>query len=786
MLGNNFKISWRYLLHNKFFSAINIIGLAIGLASATLILLWISEEYSYDQFHEKKDRIYQVYNNLEIDGQIETLSRTPHVLAPEVELTHPEVEKIARVNWVGAFIFHTDDKHLEAQGYLTDPDFLQIFSFPLLKGDPATALSTPRSMVITERMAKKIFGDEEALNKTIRVDSTALFTVTGIVKDLPANTRFGFEYLIPWSFTKEVGWEEINWKKNTIQTFVLLREGVEEAHANEQLADIIRSNSDLKSTVFLHPLAKWHMWSRFENGKITGGMIDSAQRFGLIAGLILLIACINYMNLSSARGIKRGREIGICKVVGAGKQSLMLRFLGESVILSFVAAFLSLIIVQLVLPWFNQLFFTDLHIPLARPSFWGMMLAFTLLTGVLAGSYPALYLSSYKPINAIKGAFKFSHSPVAPRKVLMIVQFMFAIILIISTLVIHRQIKYAQQRDAGFNKENLVFMYLKGEIPENYPSVRHDLLNSGAITSITRTNSPAISIWNWDDSYTWEGKDAASHPSLIKLHTDLDFVQTMGLKIVEGRDIDISKYPTDSTAVLLNEAAVKLMRFKDPIGQQLESKEGNWHVVGVIKDFVPGMAYSTMQPMVVQGPGPQNWFGTMTFRLSAHQATADNLETIQDVLRKYDPEVPFVYFFTDDMYQSQFSFGLRIGSLANLSSGLAILVSCLGLFALASYLIEARIKEIGIRKVLGATVMSIAALLSKDFLKLVAIAIILASPLAWWIMNNWLQNFAYRVDISWTLFVFTGLSLAFITLLTVGYQAIQAALTNPVKSLKSE
>ena len=790
IIYNNFRISTRYLMKNKFFSAINIAGLAIGMAASMVMFLWIRMELNVDQFHEHKDRIYQAYTNSEKDGQIFTTSQSPHIMGTVLEADYTAFEKVVRTNWVGAFVLHAGDKHLEAGGLLTDPGFLEVFSFPALRGDPKTALSSSRSIVLTETLAKKLFGDENPLNKIVRVDSTALFTVSAVLRDLPHNTRFFFDYLLPWSYTKEVGWQETSWDKFTINTYILLNPGIEAADVNAQLREIVSdhdpSAGDQKPETFLYPMAKWHLWSHFENGKPTGGMIDYVRTHGLIAGIILLIACINYMNLSTARSVRRGKEIGICKIAGANKRSMVIRFLAESVLLAAIASVIAILMAHMALPWFNSINYSNISIPYDDPAFWIFTVGFVLFTGLVAGSYPAFYLSSYKPINAIRNVFQFSHSAIAPRKMLVILQFGFAIFLIACTMVIYDQVQFARARDIGFPQDKLVFAYLKGKIPSHYQALKNDLLSSGVVTSVTRSNSPVIMVWTWDNTYQWEGKDPNVNIDFAKYHVDDDFTGTIGLEVIAGRDIDVSKYPGDSTAILLNETAVKQMGFKDPIGQQLQSQEGNWHVVGVVQDFLPGNAFGKADPMVIQGPGPKHWFGTITFRLSENNSVSNSLNTIEKIFRKYDPEYPFLYEFTDEMFEQQFSGLERFGKLAALTSGLTIFISCLGLFALAAYVIDGRFREIGIRKVLGASIFSIATLLSGDFLKLVLIAILLGSPLAWWSMNSWLSNFPYRVDLSPTLFIFTGVAALAISMLTICFQSIRAALANPAKSLRSE
>jgi ABC-type antimicrobial peptide transport system permease subunit len=787
MLGGYCKLAWRNLRRSRVFSIINITGLAIGMAGALLILLWLRNELSYDQFHTKKDRIYKVYNSVVFNGKIETWGSTPMVMAPVLK-QYPEVENITRVNWVAAFILKTNDKQLQPQGYLSDPGFLTMFDFPLMKGNAATALNAPHSIVITEQLSQKLFGHTDALGKVIRIDSNALFTVTGVMKDLPNNTQFKFEYLVPWSYMKEVGWENNNWAVSAnVQTYVLLKPGITEQLANFHFRDIIKTNDKkLSNAVFLHPMRKWHLWSRFENGQLTGGDIEGVRLMSIIAAFILLIACINYMNLSTARSVKRAREVGIRKVAGAGKGTLIGQFLGESILIAFIAGLFSLAIATYALPWFNQLTFKKLFIPFSDLYFWLAGIAFILFTGILAGSYPAFYLSSFHPVAVLKGSFKAVHAFITPRKVLVVVQFSFAIVLIICTLVVYRQIAFGKKRDAGYNMDQLVFVYNLGDLSKNYRLIRDELIRSGAVTSMVRTGSPVTEIWSSEEDFNWKGKDPGNKSMFITFYTEKDFAKTLGLKIIAGRDINAEVYPTDSTAVLLNESAVKVMGLKDPIGQTITNSKGTLHVVGVVNNFVPGLPWEPVYPMAIEGPGIKGWFGTLTFRLNSQYNQSKSIAAIQSVLKKYNPDYPFDYYFVHDMYAGKFQDVINTGMLAATSAGLTIFISCLGLFALAAYMAENRIKEIGIRKVLGASITAITTLLSKDFLKLVLIAFVIASPVAWWMMHNWLQDFSYRISISWWIFAVTGSVSMGIALLTVSYQAIKAALANPARSLRSE
>ncbi|MEO8404891.1 MAG: ABC transporter permease, partial [Chitinophagaceae bacterium] len=616
MIANYFKIAWRNLTRRKAFSFINIFGLSIGMASATLILLWIHNEMSYDLFHSKKDRIYKVMNRVTIDGGINVWGSTPMVMAPVLQEENPQIEETVRTNWVAAFILKTGDKQIQTHGFLTDPGFLNVFDFPLKEGNAKTALANPHSIVISDKLAKQMYGDDDAMGRVIKIDSNALFTITGVLKPMPANTQLEFDYLVPWSYMKEIKWDEPDWGNiSVVQTYVLLKPGVTEKMVNDRIGDIYKKHSDLKYEAFLHPLRKWRLWSEFTNGKISGGGIDTVRMFGIIAAFILLIACINYMNLSTARSVKRAREVGIRKVSGAAKGSLVGQFLGEAILISFLAAIIAIILVQLSMGWFKHVTYETLVVPYKNPGFWLSALGFIFFTGLLAGSYPAFYLSSYKPIRVLnKSYFKSLHALITPRKILVVLQFTFAILLTICTIVIYNQIEHARHRDSGYNRENLAFAYVKGAVEEHYPMIRDEMMKSGAITSITRTNSPVTEIWQMTDDYHWKGQDLSKKDYIIRYYTDNSFVKTLQLKMVAGRDIDALSYPTDSTAIMLNETAVKVMGFKDPIGQVITGHDNSlWHVVGVVKDFIPGTPFQPLLPIIIQGPGKKNWFGTMTF-----------------------------------------------------------------------------------------------------------------------------------------------------------------------------
>lgn len=789
MLTNYLKIAIRSLLRNKAFSLINISGLSIGMASAILILLWIQNEVSHDRFHAKGDRLYTLNNRDRFNGELWAWNNTPKILAPTIKQNFPEVEEAVRVNGTG-FLFTYGDKKLNVNGNFVDPGFLNVFSFPLLKGTPGTALQGTYNIVLTEKLARKLFGSEEAMGKVIRIDTADHFTVTGVLKDLPNHTAFEFEYLMSWAYMTKLGWDDKSWGNNSVESFVLLKPGVSQRAFDAKIKNITidHSKGPYKSTtqVFTQRFDEAYLYSRSENGQYVGGRIEGVRLFSIIATFILLIACINFMNLSTARSEKRAKEVGIRKVVGAAKRTLVGQFLGESVLLAFLAGIVAIVIVGISLPAFNQLVGKELHLDFANPSFWLAGLLFVVFTGLLAGSYPAFFLSSYKPVQVLKGTFKAAHALVTPRKMLVVLQFTFAIVLIICTIIITQQIHYAQQRDTGYSKDQLVYVNLQGDIDKHYQNIKAELLGSGAAVAVTKSMSPITQRYSDGWGFTWTGStEEDKKTDFIRMASDADFVKTMGVTLLEGRDIDIQQYPSDSTAILLNEAAVKAMHFKNPIGQLVQEEGGRvWRVVGVLKDFIYASPYQKVDQLIVFGPA--SWFNVMHVKLNPSKPIAEDLRLAGQVFKQFNPHYPFEYKFVDEAYAKKFDDQKRTGQLAALFAALTIFISCLGLFGLAAYMAQNRIKEIGIRRVLGASVNSIATLLSKEFLKLVMVALFIASPLAWWAMHTWLQDFDYRVAIEWWVFATAGIGSVLLALVTVGYQAIRAATANPVKSLRTE
>ena len=786
MLKNYLKIAWRNLLRNRSFSLLNILGLSIGLAVTALIMIWINFEVGVDQFHTNKNRIYQVYNKYPVDGEIWTWNSTPKVMGPVIKKDYPEVEAVTRYFYDTPFLFSKDNKRIKSTGTIVDPDFLKIFDFPLVEGTVETVLDGVNSVVVTETFAKKMFGNKSAMGKTVKVDNADNFMITGILKDLPSSTGFNFEFLMPWKYLEQKGWHDEYWGNNSVGTYVMLKKGTDYDSFSEKIGNL-RERYDKDSPdmeTFLYPWSRYWLHSEFENGEEIGGRIDLIRMFGIIAAIILVIACINFMNLSTARSEKRAKEVGIRKTVGAKKTALVVQFLGESILISFLAALLALVIVMISLPSFSILIEKPLSLDFTNPWFWLSTLGVIIFTGILAGSYPALYLSGFRPSKVLKGTFRKMDSPITPRKVLVVFQFAMAIILITATIIVGQQMDKVQNRQLGYAKNNLVYTMMEGDIEKNYPLIKEELLASGTAISVTKTNSPVTENWSNSMEFQWNGKSEDNRTLVYRFCADDAVVKTMGLELVAGRDLDLEKYPTDSTAAIINESAVALMGFKEPIGQTFRDAGIDWQVVGVIKDFVMRSPFQKTDPMAIEGA--KAWFEVIHIKFDGSLGTSEALAETEAVFRKYNPEYPFEYEFVDQAYSKKFDDEKRTGKLVSLFTLFTIFISCLGLFGLASYMAENRIKEIGIRKVLGASVQNIATLLSSDFLKLVLIAFFIAIPVSWYFMSGWLEDFAYRITISWWTFVLAGILALGIALITVSYQAIRAAVRNPVKSIRTE
>jgi putative ABC transport system permease protein len=786
VLSQLFKTTVRQLRRERTISIINISGLAIGMATAILIFMWIANELSYDTFHVNKDRIYEVFSQRKVNGQFEADGALPSVLAPVLKANYPQVEDVNRLSGVGSFVLKRADKRFEGKGLMTDPNFFKFFSYQFSEGNPITALASPHTIVLTQKMAKKLFGNEDPIGKIIKIDSAANFTVTGVLKPLPPNTEFNYiEYIVPLSYMREVHWERNDWQTPSVNIQVLLKPGVSQHVAQKLFWNVFHDqNVNPGENAIVLPMSQWWLYSDYENGQFLSGRIVTLQWFGTIAILVMIIACINYVNLGTARSAKRAKEVGIRKVTGAGRGALIKQFLGESVFTALLAGAVSIVLVELCLPAFNNLTGRELAVPYGNPSFWMCITGFVFVTGIIAGIYPAFYLSAFRPAKVLKGILSNAGSLLVPRKVMVVVQFTLAITFIICTLIIYSQIDFGLHRSKGYDSTNLAYVYVKGDIGKNFAAIKNELQESGAITGISRTNSSVNDIWTSSDGYSWQGKSPAANIRFQENFTDGGFTHTSGLTLLEGRDIDLNRYPTDTAAVLLTQAAANKMGFKHPVGQLMKQGRANLHVVGLINDYVASWAYDKPNPIIVRGTTKQ--FGAINFRLSNTQPVSTSLSKIGAIFRKYNPDYPFTCYFVDKTYKMGLQDDEHTGTIAAAFAGLTIFISCMGLFALAVFMAENRIKEIGIRKVLGASVAAITTLLSKDFLVLVGLSFVIASPIAWLLMSKYLESYPLHIDIGWRVFALTGVASVLIALVTVGSQAIKAATANPIKNLRTE
>ncbi len=781
-----FKIFFRNLRRGGVYSAINTGGLAVGMAAAMLIFVWIRHEWSYDRFHAKEKQLYKVWQRFTYDGDLQCNEWLPQPARLALKENYPEIVATARMDEI-TFLVTVGDEKLRLSVGFTDPDFLTMFDFPLLRGSKETALNDPNSIVLTESTANRLFGNDDPIGKPLLLNNRYTLTVSGILKDLPDNTDFRFETLVPMTFCKAIGWYDESWYNSSPEIYAELLPGANPDAVNRSVRDLIREHTEGKDggEVFIYPLSRQHLYSEFENGVPSGGLIDTLRIFGLAAIAILLIACINSVNLSTARSEKRAKETGIRKTLGCKRRSLIGQFLGESILQALIAGIAALIIAALLLPRFAALTGKHLTLGLGNGWFWPAFLVFILFTGLLSGIWPAFRLSAFLPVKVLKGIFKSEQTLTAPRRILVIVQFTVACFMIFAVSVIYRQIQYAQDRQTGYDKDRLIYHILTGNLGKNYELVKQELLNSGTAVSVTKTN---LSMSSQSRANTqgieWRGKNPNEKPAFDLYFVDADWTKTVGTTIIEGRDLDVYSYPTDSSALLLNETAVRQMNFDQPLGEIVHWRNKDWRVVGVVKDFILRSPYQPIRPGIIGGPG--GWFEGMHIKFNGKNTTAENLAEAERIFKKYNPAYPFEYSFVDEAYARNFESEQRTGVLITWFAGLAILISCMGIFALVAYMAEARKKEIGIRKVLGASVKDVVSLLSKEFLILVLISVIIASPAAWWAMNKWLSPYAYRTDIPWWLFVAVGLVSVFIALITVSWQAVKAATADPVKSIKAE
>ncbi|PWV45371.1 ABC transporter permease [Chitinophaga sp. S165] len=792
MLSNYIKIAWRNLVRNKTFSAINISGLALGMACSLLIILWLQDERSMDGFHANGDYLYQVYEGQSYDGKADAGYTTQGLLAEELKKVIPEIQYASGLEYAAQpgipNTFEVGTTAGKMEGYYAGTDYLSMFSYPLLLGNPQKALNNIGDIAISRKMATFFFGTpENAIGKSIRFENKEDLQVTAVFEDVPANSSQHFEFLRSWpAFVAQNNWVN-NWGNTSPATFIQLRKDADHNKVAAKMKDFIyRYKTKIAGEnieLGIQPFPEKYLHSVFKNGVPEGGRIEYVQLFTLVAIFILLIACINFMNLTTAQSAKRAKEVGLRKVIGADRSLLIGQFMGEAMLLTACAFVIAVLLAILLLPAFNTLTGKQLSLPLTQPLFWLSLIALLVLTGLTAGSYPALFLSSLSPVKVLKGGLKINGGNIFLRKGLVVFQFALSIILIISMIVIYRQMDYIQTKNLGYDRENLVYITIEGNLVSHYAHFKEEASKLPGVLSISKMRNTPTIIEHHTGNVGWAGKDPNEPASFADGIVGYDFVKTMKLQLKEGRDFSTA-YGTDSTAFLLNEMAVKKIGLKDPVGQMLTWAGKQGAVIGVLKDFHFNSIHQTIDPLIVRLDEDWSW-GTILVRTKAGQ-TKTAIAGLEKLCTALNPGFPFTYQFSDQEYTKMYKSEQVVSTLSNYFALLAIFISCLGLFGLATFTTAQRTKEIGVRKVLGASVPNITAMLSGDFLKLIIIAMILAFPLAWVFMDKWLQGFAYKIGIEWWMFALAGISTALIALLTVSYQSIRAALMNPVKSLKME
>ncbi|ADB36977.1 protein of unknown function DUF214 [Spirosoma linguale DSM 74] len=794
MLQNYLKIAFRNLRRQKVYSFINIGGLAVGMAVAMLIGLWVYDELSFNRYHKNYNRIAHVMQNQTINGGVSTAPTIPIPLANVLRKTYgSNFKHVVLSSWTEGHVLSFGEKKFRQTGNYIEPDAPDLLSLTMLKGS-RNGLREPYSILLSSSVANALFGTAEPIGKLLKIDARTAVKVTGVYEDLPYNSQFStLEYMVPWQMNVAIrDWvkkSEQKWDNNSFQIFVQLADHADMQQVSDKIKDakLINVSAQLahfKPEIFLQPMSRWHLYSEFKNGVNVGGQIQFVWLFGIIGVFVLLLACINFMNLSTARSEKRAKEVGIRKAVGSIRGQLISQFLSESLLVAFIAFVIALLLVQWSLPYFNEVAAKKMTMLWSSSVFWLLGIGFTLLTGLVAGSYPALYLSGFQPISTLKGSFRVGRFASIPRQVLVVVQFTVSVTLIIGTVMVFRQIQFAKNRPIGYSRTGLLYIpTTTPDIHMHYNAFRAELIQTGAVTEIAESESPLISIWNFNGGFDWDGKDPDQQPDFAVIGVTHEFGKTVGWQFKAGRDFS-SAFGTDSAAMVINEAAVKFMGIKNPIGKIIREGDLRYKIIGVVKDMVMESPYE---------PAPQTLFYMTNFpsnfvniRLNPAMGAPEALDKIKTVFQKYSPASPFDYKFADAEYDKKFAAEDRIGTLALFFAVLAIFISCLGLFGLASFIAEQRTKEIGIRKVLGASVLGLWGLLSRDFVVLVLIAFGIATPIAYYVITSWLQEYAYRTELSWWIFALSGAGALAVTLLTVSFQSIKAALMNPVKSLRSE
>jgi putative ABC transport system permease protein len=790
MIRNYLKIALRNLWKNKTFSLINILGLALGMACSLLIMLWVKSEIGMDKFHKNDDRLYRVMENQRGTDVIKTTNSTPGILAESIIKDIPEIEMASQMLAEQNTLFTVENTFDKERGRFVQVDFLQMFSFELENGNAKTALKSFDGVVISKKLAEKYFKGQDPIGKAIKIDNAESVIVTGVLKEIPKESSLKFDFLMNYdSWLKKNKWAA-DWGNHGPKCYVLLAKNASIDKVNAKIKNYIKTKkTDSIVELFLQNYGDSYLYSKWSSGFQDGGRIEYVKIFSWVSIFILVIGCINFMNLATARSVKRAKEVGIRKAIGAAKSALIRQFIGESILIAFLALIFAILIVVLLLPAFNNLTEKQLSFDFTNPQFLLVLFGLTLVTGLISGSYPAFFMSSLNPIVVLKGALKFKPSATFFRKGLVIFQFTLSIVLILGMIVIERQIDYIQSKNLGFDRENLLSMPLESDLAKsrNFITFKQELVNQIGIKAVTSSESGPIEVGSSTFGVSWAGKDTTKIIQFSQNAVSYDYLKTMGIQLVGGRDFS-TDFGMDSTNYLINEAAAKVIGYKNPndaIGKEISRRQKKGIIIGVMKDFHHASLQVAIEPLILHLQRDNKYYGDIIVRIEAGR-TKQAMANLEKTYRKFNPGTPFKYTFADDEFAQSYKSESTVSKLSNFFAFLAIFISCLGLFGLASFMAEQRTKEIGIRKVLGANVASIVAMLSKDFIVLVLISAVIAFPTASYFMKNWLEKYANRIEISWWIFVVSGVLAVLIALLTVIYQAIKAALMDPVKSLKTE
>lgn len=791
MLLNYVRIAIRFALRNKAYTTINFLGLVTGMCGAILLFSWIRLEFSFEQFHRNKDQLYVAWNLWDMNGSIEADQTTPRVLAPTLEKEFASVEHaISYATWGDPYLFQAPQtKVINTNGAFADPAFLTMFTFPLIAGNQGTALLEPSNIVITQKFAAQLFGTKPALGEALSISQSGHrfeFTVSGVMKDLPSNTDFHFDFILPFGFLESLGEKDTFWGNNSVRTLVQLKAGTDPVVFNEQVKDIVKRHyaDGQNNEIMLHPLDKMRLYSRFAGAIPSGGRIETVRLLILLAMGLMLIAAINFINLSTARAQRRAREVAVRKVTGAQRGSLIWQFLSESILMAVVAGCIAILVAWWLLPSFSALVNQSIPMHLAEPVTWIWLAGFVVMTGLLAGSYPALFLSSFLPVQVLKGGTTVSRSTL--RSALVVLQFGTAFLLVVSAIVVKRQIDFVQRRDAGYSMSNLVYIPLTGDLNRNFSAFANDLKSGASVISVTKVSAPLTEQWSGTTDIVWRGKNPEQQTNIERIYVDEYITSTAVLTVLRGRDMDLANFPTDSTAALLNETALKLMGFENPIGEIIRDGRHEWHVIGVVKDFVFTSPYQPVEPIILFGNKRKWASNTLYIRFAPNVSVSASIETLSRLAEKYNPEYPFEYHFADVDYQRKFADLQATLRVNGVFTALTIFVACLGLLGMAMHVAESKTKEIGIRKVMGSTVFGLVRLLGYYSLKPILASLIIFTPIAWYMMKSWLSSFTYHTLLDGWAFLLAAAGIAAIAVATIGWETFRAAKVNPVESIRNE